>query len=79
MDVDDGIEMITQIYEKQKEERYFTLYATQYPNMTKDNFIQFEEFYKPQKKHEVVEEKTAEQIIKEVREMLNSHSVGGEN
>lgn len=75
MNVEDGIEMIAQIYEKQREERSFSLYATQYPNMTEENFIQFEEFYKPRKKQEVVEVKTAEEILKDVREMMDSHSL----
>lgn len=76
MNVEDGIEMITHIYEKQREERNFTLYAATYPNMTKDNFIQFEEFYKPTRRNETLEEKTSEEILNEVKEAMDSNEWG---
>ncbi len=74
MDIDDGIQMISQIYEKQREDRHFTLYASQYPHMSEENYITFEEFYKPQKANEVVETKTSEEILADVKELMNSHS-----
>lgn len=58
------------------EERNFTLYATQYPNYTEDNFIQFEDFYKPQKINEVDETKSAEEILNEVKETMDSNEWG---
>jgi ASC-1-like (ASCH) protein len=74
MDIEDGIQMINQIYEKQREDRHFTLYATQYPHMSEENYITFEEFYKPHKQDDlVVESKSSEEILADVRELMNSH------
>lgn len=75
MEIEEGVEMIQVMYEKQREERHFTLYASIYPKMTKETFIQFEEFHKPQKEIEKsTDTKSAEEILKEVQETMNSHS-----
>jgi benzoyl-CoA reductase/2-hydroxyglutaryl-CoA dehydratase subunit BcrC/BadD/HgdB len=75
MDIEDGIQMISQIYEKQREDRHFTLYVSQYPHFTEENFITFEEFYKPHKQaDEVVETKSSQEILADVRELLNSNN-----
>lgn len=67
--------MIRKASEKKKEERAWQMYLTQYSNMTKETFIPFEEFYKPQKRNQqVVKEKSAEEILLEVKEILNSNN-----
>lgn len=71
--------LLNEAHKKKHEEEAYQLYVSVYPNFTKESFIPFDKFYTPQKKQEVVEEKTAEQIIKEVRDLMKSHSVGGEN
>lgn len=72
MDIDDGIGIIKKADEKHVEERAFQLYTARYPWMTEKNFITFEEFHKPQN-NEQYEQKTADEIINDVREMMNSY------
>lgn len=71
--------LLTEAFKKNSEEKAYQLYTSIYPNMTKETFIPFEKWYVPQKKQSTVEEKTSEQILAEVREIMNSHSVGGES
>lgn len=74
MDIEEGIELINHIYEKKREDKAYQLYSSLYPNMTKETYITFEEFYKPQKQDEVVEAKTADEILNNVKELMSSHS-----
>lgn len=74
MDIDDGVQMINEIYTKQREDKAYQLYLSIRPNMTEENYVTFEEFYNPQKQNEVTESKTSSEILNEVKEMMNSHS-----
>lgn len=75
MNIDEGMQMIQQVYEKQREEKAYQLYIASYPNMTKETYVTFEEFYKPQQRNEEsTDTKSSEEILKEVQETMNSHS-----
>jgi len=75
MSVDDGIQMINEIYSQRRQDKAYQLYVAAYPNMTKESYMTFEEFYKPQKvNEEPVEVKSSEEILKDVKELMNSHS-----
>lgn len=77
MAIDDGIQMIKEIYNKQHEEKAYRLYTSIYPNMTKETYVTFEEFYKPQQRNvESTDTKSAEEILKEVQETMNSNEWG---
>jgi len=71
--------LLAEANKKSNEEKAYQLYVAVYPNYTKETFMPFDKFYTPQKKQGVVEEKTSEQILADVRAMMNSHSVGGES
>lgn len=63
--------LLIKAYEKQKENSAWELYVSLYPNMSEDTFISFEKFYNPQKKVEI-EEKSEEEILREVKEILDT-------
>jgi len=67
--------LLNEAFKKSEEERAWGLYLTQYPNMDEKTFKPFEEFYKPKEQNQAVEEtKTAEEILNNVKELMNSHS-----
>lgn len=75
MNIDDGVKMVNEIYLQKRQDKAYQLYVAAYPNMTKESYVTFEEFYKPQKQNEEpVETKSAEEILNEVKELMNSHS-----
>ena len=73
MDVDEGREMIIKAYEKQNEDKAYQLYLMKYPDMTQENFIPFDEFYKPNRKEEKHQNESAEDILSNVRKMMDSN------
>jgi hypothetical protein len=76
MDIEEGIELILRAYEKRSEERAFQLYLTKYPWMNEENYMPFEEFYNP-KTHNENKHLTEEQILLEVKDILDSFKGGG--
>lgn len=69
MDFIEGSQLIIKAYEKQAEERAFTLYATKYAWMDESNYIPFETFFNPKKE----DNRPVEEILQEVRETLNAN------
>lgn len=65
----DGISLINKGLEKANEENAFRIWLTIYPNMTKDNFIPFDEFYNPKPK--TISKKSAEEMLRESMEIRN--------
>lgn len=63
--------LLINAYEKQSEEKAWQLYLTKYQHMTEENYVPFDEFYKPKRVEET--NKSAENILAEVREMMNSN------
>lgn len=76
LNVADGTELIVKAFEKRAEDRAWQLYLTKYPNMTAENFMPFEEFYNPKKVHVEEEQKSAEEILSGVKEMMDSYEWG---
>lgn len=71
------MQMITQMYAKHYEELAYRLYLSVRPNMTEKTYQTFEEFYQPQKKkEESTDTKSAEEILKEVQEAMDSNEWG---
>lgn len=67
--------LLTEAYKKSNEERAWDLYLTKYPNMDEKTFKSFDEFYKsPQENEESTDTKSAEQILNDVKDLMNSHS-----
>lgn len=72
---EDGIDMLKTAYAEQREEKAYRLYLALRPNMTEKDYVTFENFYQPEKENEEPEEdKTAEEILQGVKEIMNSHS-----
>lgn len=70
MDVYDGSEIIKKAMEKQAEDKAFQLYLTRFGDMTEETYMPFEKFYNPNSVEE--EQKTADEILADVKELLNS-------
>lgn len=64
--------------DKQAENTAWELYVSVYPKMTKETFVPFEKFYNPGKiqKEEV---KTEEEILTNVKKILDSFNGGEKN
>lgn len=75
------IKNVTRLLNKAKEEKEkglaWDVYLTIYPNMNKETYISFEDFYKPKKKIEIPT-KTEAEILTDVKEIINTFN-GGEN
>lgn len=56
---------------KENERDAWQLYVSIYPNFNEDTFVTFEEFMKPNKATQE-EEKSEEEILKEVKEIINT-------
>lgn len=69
MDVETVIQLIKKAYQKRDEERAFMIYASIYPNFTKNNFKKFEDFYKPMNQ-ENISTRSAEEIMAEAQEIM---------
>lgn len=69
---EEGIELIQKAIEKQAEERAFQLYVARYPWMTEKDFIPFEEFYKPPSRQVVTNNQTADEIILDVKNIMDN-------
>lgn len=61
--------MIKKAYEERQKEKAFELYKQLYPLMDKESFITFEEFYIQGTINAEKNNKTAEEIIEETREL----------
>lgn len=67
LSVDDISELIDVIFEKKQEERAWDMWISVYPQMNKDNFVKFSEFYK--KQTNPVTTQSAEDILREAEEI----------
>lgn len=74
MDADEGAEIIRKAVEKHQEEKAWQLYLMRYQNMTEDTYVSFDKFYNPNR--EEVENKTAEEILAEVKNLLDANEWG---
>lgn len=74
MNVEDGAEMIVKAYEKQAEEKAWSMYLTLYPNMDEKNFVPFDRYYNPNRGKQ--ETKTKEEILLEVKSLLDGNEWG---
>lgn len=74
MDADDGAELIIKAIEKQAEEKAWQLYLTKYGDMTEESYVPFDKFYNPKRVEE--EAKSAEDILADVKQLLDSHEWG---
>lgn len=71
MDIEDFIQIVKKAFEKQSENKAWELYLTRYANMTEEDYIPFDEFYKPQVNQEI-ENKSEADILAEVKQILDS-------
>lgn len=63
--------MLLKAIEKRNEDRAFQMYLMQYQHMTEKTYKSFEEFYNPQKITESDETKSVNEILEEVKNILN--------
>lgn len=73
-----GMKLLKKAMEEDTREYAFRIYLTVYPNMDKDNFKSFNEFWeeiKPQ--NNVVDTRNKDEIMKEIYEIENSFKKGG--
>lgn len=69
LDVETVVQLIRKAFQKRDEERAFMIYASVYPNFTKNNFKKFEDFYKPIHQ-ENISTRSADEIMAEAQEIL---------
>ena len=72
-EIEDGYDFIKVAYEADKEEKIWQLWANLYPNMTKENYISFEEFKStiiPSGEVEI-ENLDTEEILSRVNNIIN--------
>lgn len=70
---EDGYDFIKVAYESDKEEKIWQLWTSLYPNMTKENYISFEEFKNsiiPSGQAEI-EDLDTEEILDKVNNIIN--------
>lgn len=67
-EVIDLIEIINMIKTEEQEEKMWDLYCAIYPKMTKETFISFDDFKNPK----IKPKKTKEEILNDVRLIMNS-------
>lgn len=69
--------MLQAAYESKREERAYQLYVSVRQNMTEETYQEFEEFYKPPKENAEPENKqSAEEILMNVKNIMDSNSWG---
>ena len=61
--------------EKQAEERAFQLYVSKYAVMDEKTYIPFEKFYTKSQSASTVEEKPANEILNDVKDILNNYKI----
>lgn len=69
LEILDGIHLIAKAREKEVEEKAWDLYLAKYTMMDEESYVPFDEFYKPK---QPIENKTAEEILNDVKETLNT-------
>lgn len=74
LSVNQTTKLLIKAVEKQSEEKAWQLYLSKYPYMSEENYVPFEKFYNPQRGKE--EAKSAEDILAEVKKLLDSHEWG---
>jgi hypothetical protein len=67
MDFEQGFKLIKKAFDKREEEKAWQMWLTLYPNMNKDNFVPFSDFYKEMKKP--ISKRPTEDILNEVYEI----------
>ncbi|MEZ7173584.1 hypothetical protein [Sporosarcina sp. OR05] len=72
LDFEDGAELIRKAYEKTAEDKAWQMYLTKYQNMTEKSYMPFEDFYNPRNEHIENRNESAEEILDEVKAMMNS-------
>lgn len=74
MDFEDGFELILKAFEKREEEKAWQMWLTLYPNMTKEKFMSFSEYY--QKLRQPISTRSTEEILAEVEEIRKALKEG---
>lgn len=72
MDIESGSSLIIKGMEKQAEERAFKLYVSKYAMMDEKTYIPFEKFYQ---KPSEVEVKPVDEILSDVKDILNNYKI----
>ena len=70
LEIDDFISLIAKAFEKKEERKSWEMWLTLYPNMTKENFMPFSEFFRMQK--EPISKRSKEDILDEVERIRAS-------
>lgn len=73
MDAEDGLNIIVKAFKNESKDKFYKLYLTQYPNMDKDNYISFEDFYKQSTTKRINTNKNKEEIYKNVENILKNY------
>lgn len=72
MDFDAGMEMVKKAYEEKVKERMWQMYLVYLPNMSKENLISFEEFLELANESDEQDNRSAEEILEEVKNIINN-------
>lgn len=73
MDIEDGLNIIIKAFKNDTKDKLYELYLTKYPNMDRDNYISFEEFYKKCTVTQVNTNKSKEEIYDNVKNILKNN------
>lgn len=68
LDISEGIELINKAIEKRQEEKHFTMWTSQLPFMSTENYISFEDYCDKLTGKNIVT-KSKEEILREVEEI----------
>ncbi|WP_054028135.1 hypothetical protein [Bacillus sp. FJAT-28004] len=71
MDVEAGIEQINKVYEMESKQQSWEMYLTRYANMTQENYVSFDDFYKPKQTVSPPQsKKTKQEILDDAESIL---------
>ena len=74
----EGVEIVSAGREKAQRHDFWLMYCNMYPRMTEETFIGFDEWYNSLKVNTITSQKTSEDIIADVNNIINM-TIGGDD
>ncbi len=73
LDAEDGLNLIIKAFKNDSRDKLYKLYLSKYPYMDKNNYINFDDFFKKCTATRVVTSKSKEEIYKNVENILRNN------
>lgn len=78
MDIEAGIEQINKVYEMETKQQSWDMYLARYASMTQENYVSFDDFYKPKRTAPPPHsKKTKQEILDDAEAILAAFRKGG--